>query len=318
MNITLILIIVSIISFILIIFFVYVYITNKKKESKLFDQDSSGLFRKFFRRLNPFIFSEQEYTEDMEGIGENNENLKNNMKNIMLSSNKNSKDTSNKYKNKKIDELSKENLLNNQSEKNKPMDSRLQAKLPEITNNNSQTSNASGSANTKPGDKSNSVNITPNPSIKPPALIKAPTKPKTPSKLPYEGPKSVNFQTIVEAVKDEELLTILKKLKEKYNKFLEKKTLNKNFNSYEDLLDFLKTEIKLFLKDMHEALKSEISTLRRAGKDTNEYSIKLMSVPLKIKIYESNPSVKNFNNVLEIIRHIEDGINSLKINTAVK
>ncbi|MFA5857098.1 MAG: hypothetical protein WC867_07075 [Candidatus Pacearchaeota archaeon] len=305
MNLIIIFIILGVILFFLIIFFVFVYFLNKKKESRLFDDESSGYFRKFFRRLNPFIFSDQEFNENMEGIGGNNENLKENLKKIMLSSNKITKDSLiNKTKNKKIDELNKESQPNPPILNNKPIDNNLPTNTPEIPNKPLAVTNVN--LNVKAGDKT----VAPiNPVIPAP---KNPIKSKLPSKLPYEGPKTVNFETIVEAVKDEELLIILKALKEKYNKFLEKRTLNKNFNSYEELLDFLKNEIKLFLKDTYEALKSEISTLRRSGKDTNEQSIRLMSVPLKIKIYESNPSIKNFNNVLEIIGHIEEGINNLK------
>jgi len=117
--------------------------------------------------------------------------------------------------------------------------------------------------------------------------------------------KIFNLKGISKTLKDEELISILEYL-EKRNYQIKKEILNKEFSSETELYEFLKEDLINFLKNEYTSLKEKISLLRKHGKDVNYEWLKLLMIPSKISIFESNLSRKDFDKVIKIIDSLED------------
>jgi hypothetical protein len=62
------------------------------------------------------------------------------------------------------------------------------------------------------------------------------------------------------------------------------------------------------LTDTHENLRSKASEKRKEGKDTFIADIEMMSLPLKIKIFESTKNKKDFYKIKKLILSIENNL----------
>ncbi len=72
-----------------------------------------------------------------------------------------------------------------------------------------------------------------------------------------------------------------------------------------ELLDIVKSESANHLKERYDDLKKLISEKRKKGKDVYVPDIKLMSVPLKIKIYLATMEKKDFYKVKKMLDDIQ-------------
>jgi hypothetical protein len=99
----------------------------------------------------------------------------------------------------------------------------------------------------------------------------------------------------------------------KLNKFIiDLSLLDKEYDSKKDFMELLKKLISTLLNDKYLYLKSELSKLRRKGLDINDLDMRLMSVPLKIKVFISSFTDKDLNSLIVIINEIETDILNLK------
>jgi hypothetical protein len=114
-----------------------------------------------------------------------------------------------------------------------------------------------------------------------------------------------SLNEILEKVNDKEISSILEYLKSENISTLYKLILNRTFESMEDFLKFLLQELVIFLKDEYNNLKTKISELRKGGEDVDDPSLRLMSVPLKIRIFESSFLKKDFDNVIRLIEGVK-------------
>jgi hypothetical protein len=76
----------------------------------------------------------------------------------------------------------------------------------------------------------------------------------------------------------------------------------------EDFEKNLKQEIEEKLKEKYKDINTKVSELRRQGKDFGVLNFKLMSIPLKIKIFLATYEIKDAENLLKRMREIENEI----------
>ena len=79
-----------------------------------------------------------------------------------------------------------------------------------------------------------------------------------------------------------------------------------NSKSSKDLLLNVKNELISELEDEHINLKSDLSGIRKKGIDVYVESVKLMSLPLKIKIFSATEKKEDFYKVKKIISEIKE------------
>ncbi|MCW8965655.1 MAG: hypothetical protein OQK82_03075, partial [Candidatus Pacearchaeota archaeon] len=118
--------------------------------------------------------------------------------------------------------------------------------------------------------------------------VKVQEKPKINIVLSDENSFFVN-------VKDAVLIEFLKYLK-KYSKFFSKKW-NGNFDSIDAMNKFVKESIIGFLNEEFVDYSARVSEFRKKGYNLEEVSLKLMKVPLKIKLVNVEWKINDLNKV---------------------
>jgi len=119
--------------------------------------------------------------------------------------------------------------------------------------------------------------------------------------------KPLNFSDALKRVKNKSLQGIFEYLKAR--NYIKKEILNRAFESEEEFLNFLKKYLVEFLNNEYQTLKTKVSQLRREGKNMEYEGLKLLRVPLKIKVFESTLSEKDFDKVID---HLTIIANDLK------
>lgn len=89
--------------------------------------------------------------------------------------------------------------------------------------------------------------------------------------------------------------------------------LIKRSKTSSELFDLVKLELIKSKKEEYIKIKQEISGLRKKGFDVYIEDIKLMSVPLKIKIFDATSDKKDLYRINKIIIDIESSLTSKKI-----
>lgn len=112
------------------------------------------------------------------------------------------------------------------------------------------------------------------------------------------------FEDASNLIKNEDIRSILKYLKSK-NYSIEKLLKDRKFDSKKELIKFLKEILVSFLNDEYNELKGKVSTLRKKGVDESHIELRLMSVPLKIKLFEASFHKKDFDKVINLTDSIE-------------
>jgi hypothetical protein len=122
----------------------------------------------------------------------------------------------------------------------------------------------------------------------------------------------VFFKSIIPHVQDKELAEILKEIEKKglYNTIIKPKSGTKLSNQKE-VEKYMKEQIINFLKDRCDNLKSRISESRKKGKDVKIAEITVMSLPLKIKIFNATFKKKDFDKIFQIEESVEKEIPKL-------
>jgi len=131
---------------------------------------------------------------------------------------------------------------------------------------------------------------------------------------PKQNPSLNNGPISVEnyfyQIADSDLNEIMKSLdKERYS-LIFKKLSSLSFSSKSEFLDGLSQELVMVLDEGYRELKQRISTLRKSGKDMGELGLKLMSLPLKIKVFSSTLFKKDFDVVLRMFTNLDSTLST--------
>ncbi|MBR9705037.1 hypothetical protein GOV12_06510 [Candidatus Pacearchaeota archaeon] len=121
--------------------------------------------------------------------------------------------------------------------------------------------------------------------------------------------KSVIEELIVK-VNDKNVSSILvyfKDKKEFYKKFKNQSDLDKK-----ELLIYVKEQIISILKDIYESIRIDVSNLRKSGLNVSIISFTMMSIPLKIKIFEASFDKKDFFKVVRLLDESNQEIQKIK------
>jgi hypothetical protein len=120
------------------------------------------------------------------------------------------------------------------------------------------------------------------------------------------------LEDIAKHLNDSNMEHILDYLKNENYAILQQFLIGKTFNSEKEFINYLKEEIIRFLNSEVNLLKDSISRLRKKGADVGELSFKVMSVPLKIKLFEASFETKDFDRVVLLLKQLEEEIKTME------
>ncbi len=135
----------------------------------------------------------------------------------------------------------------------------------------------------------------------------------------------IDPKKILKSLKKTDVGLILNSLKKEEYSFIADKLFKMNFDSKKDFLKTLKEELGALLKEANKELKFRVSKIRKTGKNVKNLDLDLMSVPLKITLFEATILKKDFDKVVNLMKEIDKSIKSyekdqekLNKNTAEK
>lgn len=117
------------------------------------------------------------------------------------------------------------------------------------------------------------------------------------------------IQILISRIKDKRLLNLVQYIKDK-NFDLSNLILSNQVD--QDLSTSLSNFIANYLKDRYETIKSEISSLRKKGKDVSSITLKSLSIPFKIKIFQASFDMVDFDKIIKIMESTESDISLIK------
>jgi len=132
------------------------------------------------------------------------------------------------------------------------------------------------------------------------------------------GLNLIDSKKILSELKTTDLGFILDSLKKEDYDFLVRKLAQSNFYSKNEFIKYLIEELSNMLREAYKELYYRISKLRKAGKKVSTLDFKLMSVPLKIKVFEATCSKKDFEKVINLMRDIDLVLNEFSLETEDK
>jgi hypothetical protein len=118
--------------------------------------------------------------------------------------------------------------------------------------------------------------------------------------------KKIDKEVKIENIKDNKLKEILIFLS------LKKVINTNNINWNGDIEANIKQEIEESIKEKYQNINEKFSEIRKSGKDLGVLNLKLMIIPLKIRVFLSTYDKKDAENVIDRIEEIEKEINSIK------
>lgn len=121
-------------------------------------------------------------------------------------------------------------------------------------------------------------------------------------------PRLVDPKKVLEEIKKTDLGAILLSLeKEEYSLVVEK-IMKLNFVSKKDFVKTLCEELVNLLREANKELGFRASKIRKKGKNIRDVELKLMSVPLKIKIFEATYTKKDFDKVIFLMESLDKAL----------
>jgi len=132
------------------------------------------------------------------------------------------------------------------------------------------------------------------------------TKPSSPISQKSPPEKKDESKT----VEDSGLINSLLFLKE--NKLIKDKETTIKFSSTKEAEDSAKEDVVLSIKDTLTTLKQDISELQKKGYELKLDGIKLLSVPIKVRVWKSTTSRKDLEAIFNLIWNVKSKIDPLK------
>ncbi len=105
---------------------------------------------------------------------------------------------------------------------------------------------------------------------------------------------------------------VLNSLDKKSKESILNKISSINFESYNDFEDTLVSELAGLLKDSYDDLSLMVNDLIKSGGEGEKLSLRLMEIPLKINLFKSAPSKRDFDNVNSLINSIKTELSELQ------
>ncbi len=110
-----------------------------------------------------------------------------------------------------------------------------------------------------------------------------------------------DLDSLSKRLKDKEVVHVLNHLKKENYALIEKLFLGKTFGSENEFMEYLKEEIVIFLESEVNLLKDRLSDLRKKGLDVNDLALKVMAIPLKIKLFSASFEIKDFDKIISML-----------------
>jgi len=106
---------------------------------------------------------------------------------------------------------------------------------------------------------------------------------------------------------------VLEYLKKENYSLIEKLFVGKTFDSEDEFMRYLQEEIVRFLESEVGLLKERISGLRKKGLDVSDIDYRVMSVPLKIKLFSASFNRNDFDKVVLMIDKIDEELKKFEL-----
>lgn len=120
--------------------------------------------------------------------------------------------------------------------------------------------------------------------------------------------KIKNLEELSKRLKNKDLIYILDFLKKEDYALLERLFLGKQFKSQSEFINYFKEEFVRFLNSEVNILKGRLSDLRKKGKDVSQLDLKIMAIPLKIRLFAATFSKKDFDKVTNLLKEADDAL----------
>lgn len=114
-----------------------------------------------------------------------------------------------------------------------------------------------------------------------------------------------DLNSLSKKLKSKDLAHVLEYLKKEDYSLIERLFIGKTFNSENEFMRYLKEEIVRFLESEAGLLRERVSALRKNGLDMNDMGYKVMSIPLKIKLFSATFNRNDFDKVILMIDKID-------------
>ncbi len=105
---------------------------------------------------------------------------------------------------------------------------------------------------------------------------------------------------------------VLNSLDKKSKESILNKISSINFESYNDFEDTIVSDLAGLLKDSYDDLSLMVNDLIKSGGEGEKLSLRLMEIPLKINLFKSAPSKRDFDNVNSLINSIKTELSELQ------
>jgi hypothetical protein len=123
--------------------------------------------------------------------------------------------------------------------------------------------------------------------------------------------KISNLSDALEKIQDKNMIEVIQNYKDKST--VDRKVSNKTFDTRRELIGFLKEVMITPLVNRYEDLKDRISDIRKAGKKAGNLNYKIMQIPLKIKVFNTNFKQKELDMVNNLMNSIEEKIKGFEL-----
>jgi len=127
-----------------------------------------------------------------------------------------------------------------------------------------------------------------------------------------EAKKYIDPNIVLKELKNTDLGLILDSLKKEQFSFLINKLMKLNFASKSEFIKSLNEDLVNLLLEANNELKERLSSLRKKGKNVKSIDLRIMTVPLKVKIFSATYSKKDFDKVIEIMKGIDAELKSVE------
>jgi hypothetical protein len=122
--------------------------------------------------------------------------------------------------------------------------------------------------------------------------------------------KIKDLDKLAKRIKNKDVAYIFEFLKKENYSLIEKMLLGKKFKSEEEFVEYFKEEFIVFLNSEVTSLKERVSYLRKKGEDLGGLDLKIMSIPLKIRLFSATFSKKDLDKVTDLL---EESDKNLKV-----
>lgn len=123
---------------------------------------------------------------------------------------------------------------------------------------------------------------------------------------------SINIKDALSSLKGTDLGSVLSTLKKDQHEYFVEKIMKLKFATKKEFLETVIVELGSLLEESYKEMNYRISKLRKAGKNVNAFSLKLMAVPLKVQLFKATLSKKDFDVAVSILEKVDQELTALE------